>query len=88
MFSQHIENSSLNSLIKVKSRIALQVARKIAPVHMALKQDGFLHYTCLFRSIDVIESSSFRSHVPVPEKAIFFSSYNIFTHDSACSQVM
>jgi hypothetical protein len=41
MFSQHIENSSLISLIKsLKSRIALQVARKIAPCNMTLRQQG------------------------------------------------
>jgi hypothetical protein len=39
MFSKHIENSSLISLIDISqklSRIALQVARKIAPCNMAL----------------------------------------------------
>jgi hypothetical protein len=42
LFSQHIENSSLISLINIslKSRIALQVARKIAPCNMAFT----LHY--------------------------------------------
>ena len=37
MFSQHIENSSLiYKLTSLKSRIALQVARKIALCNMAL----------------------------------------------------
>jgi hypothetical protein len=41
MFSQHIENPSLISLINISQeyRIALQVARKIAPCNMALSYE-------------------------------------------------
>ena len=51
MFSQHIDNSSLISLIKsLKSRIALQVARKIAPCNMAFTP-GFQLFSILHISI-------------------------------------
>jgi hypothetical protein len=50
MFSQHIENSSqiLLYLTSLKSRIALQVARKIAPCNMAFrfKTSIFLDIKC------------------------------------------
>jgi hypothetical protein len=45
MFSQHIENSSLISLINISQeyRIALQVARKIVPCNMALTLGNYDH---------------------------------------------
>jgi hypothetical protein len=56
MFSQHIEHSSLISLINIsKSRIALQVARKIAQCNMALIQTSINVIRLSFASADNID---------------------------------